>query len=203
MYWAHARKVWNKQDGFILVEVRLGLLTLDSSNKRLQILLCIWHSVMRLKEMKSSAEKNSVQQSLFKIIHKGRGKKTKHIIQISLIMGWNPGVTWQVVEWWQDMGQLFSEPEQLRKKKKAIWASALHLNWKHAANIGTETQHPLIELESTSWDAVINSLCGWTPRQGWLWWRSMYHRLYWNAAKWGHRERSHPPQPPLYLPPAK
>lgn len=45
----------NTQDAFVLVEVRLGLLTLDGSNERLQIILCIWHSVMRLKE--STTEK--------------------------------------------------------------------------------------------------------------------------------------------------
>lgn len=40
----------NTQDEFILVEVRLRLLTLYGSDERLQILLRILHSVMCLKE---------------------------------------------------------------------------------------------------------------------------------------------------------
>lgn len=48
------------QDEFILVEVRLGLFTLNGSDKRLQILLCVWHSVMCLKEkIERTIEKNS------------------------------------------------------------------------------------------------------------------------------------------------
>lgn len=50
----------NTKDAFILVEVRLRLLTLDGSDERLQILLCIWHSVMCLKERER--ERAEVQQ---------------------------------------------------------------------------------------------------------------------------------------------
>lgn len=49
MHWACASMCYSTQE-FILVEVGLRLLTFDGSNERLQILLCIWHSVMRLKD---------------------------------------------------------------------------------------------------------------------------------------------------------
>lgn len=138
MHWACASKYCNTQDEFILVEVRLGLLTLNCSNERLQILLGIWHSVMCLKD-RSKAQKRKLS-----II-----TSVQNNPQMCPIMGWSAERMTSCRMITGCGSTILRTSSNWRKKKKKQLSGPLHftLNWKQTANLGTAMRSPLTELQ--------------------------------------------------------